>query len=402
MYRKQRLTPKLRKKQKIVVSTPQNLWYDTGNNPARKGKTADMEKVEISGAALAPLFRLSRDAVCGIAQGRIVFSNPAACRLFGADVTGESAAERFPDLEETGWGDSFAAVLTIGDTPRNITAVRSGEILVLTIRTEEPEPLPVPPTALRQMRSAAFNLRLSIEQLLKDEPETWDEDYDEERAKVSAVLYHSYYKLLHVTNQLADLNALAADDKLSWPKPLSFGDLIADLVDSAEIFLRRRNITFRFDPAGESLFVIGEQSKLEQLLLILIADCVRRTGDGGKIVFRLRQFGRRCQLTVCDDGPGLTEEELAEAFAPRREDTLTGAPDAGLGLTIAQGLARLHGGVLVLRNGESGETSMHLQLPLTGKLPLCDAHPIAAGPELILTELSELLPSEMYQRKYRD
>ena len=87
---------------------------------------------------------------------------------------------------------------------------------------------------------------------------------------------------------------------------------------------------------------------------------------------------------------------------PRREDTLTGAPDAGLGLTIAQGLARLHGGVLVLRNGESGETSMHLQLPLTGKLPLCDAHPIAAGPELILTELSELLPSEMYQRKYRD
>ena len=78
MYRKQRLTPKLRKKQKIVVSTPQNLWYDTGNNPAQKGKTADMEKVEISGAALAPLFRLSRDAVCGIAQGRIVFSNPAA------------------------------------------------------------------------------------------------------------------------------------------------------------------------------------------------------------------------------------------------------------------------------------------------------------------------------------
>ena len=128
-----------------------------------------MEKVEISGAALAPLFRLSRDAVCGIAQGRIVFSNPAACRLFGADVTGESAAERFPDLEENGCGDSFAAVLTIGDTPRNITAVRSGEILVLTIRTEEPETLPVPPTALRQMRSAAFNLRLSIEQLLKDE-----------------------------------------------------------------------------------------------------------------------------------------------------------------------------------------------------------------------------------------
>ena len=193
------------------------------------------------------------------------------------------------------------------------------------------------------MRSAAFNLRLSIEQLLKDEPEAWDEDYDEERAKVSAVLYHSYYKLLHVTNQLADLNALAADDKLSWPKPLSFGDLIADLVDSAEIFLRRRNITFRFDPAGESLFVIGEQSKLEQLLLILIADCVRRTGDGGKIVFRLRQFGRRCQLTVCDDGPGLTEEELPR---PSRRGGRTRSP-----------ARRMRGSVSRSRRGSRGSTA---------------------------------------------
>ena len=320
-----------------------------------------------------------------------------------ADVTGESAAERFPDLEETGWGDSFAAVLTIGDTPRNITAVRSGEILVLTIRTEEPEILPVPPTALRQMRSAAFNLRLSIEQLLKDEPEAWDEDYDEERAKVSAVLYHSYYKLLHVTNQLADLNALAADDQLSWPKPLSFSDLIADLVDSAEIFLRRRNITFRFDPAGESLFVIGEQSKLEQLLLILIADCVRRTGDGGKIVFRLRQFGRRCQLTVCDDGPGLTEERAcrglraaAGGYAHRRAGCGARAHDrAG-----ARAAPRRRSCSPERR--ERRKRACTCSSPLTGKLPLCDAHPIAAGPELILTELSELLPSEMYQRKYRD
>lgn len=367
-----------------------------------------MEKMEISGAELAPLFRLSRDAVCGIVQGRIVFSNPAACRLFGADITGESASERFPDLEEIGWSDSFTTVLTIGGALRSITAVRSGEVLVLTIRMDAAETPLVPPTELRQMRSAAFNLRLSVEQLLKDEPETWDEDYDEERAELIAILYHNYYKILHVANQFADLNEFAADDDaaadMAYPekKPLSFSNLIADMAESAEFFLRLLDIEFRFEPAGENLFVIGEKKRLDQLLLILIADCVRRTGKGGKIVFRLRQFGRRCQLTVCDDGPGLTEEELAETFAPRKEDKLTGTPDSGIGFAIAQGIARRHGGVLVLRNGDGGETSMHLQLPLTGKLPLRDAHPIITGPEVILTELSELLPSEMYLSKYRE
>ena len=167
MYRKQRLTPKLRKKQKIVVSTPQNLWYDTGDNPAQKGKTADMEKVEISGAALAPLFRLSRDAVCGAVHGSIAFANPAACRLFGTDITGERVEKRFPGLEENDWGDSFAASVTVDGAARTVTAARCGDVLVLTIQTEEPSFPPVPPTALRQMRSAAFNLRLSIEQMLK-------------------------------------------------------------------------------------------------------------------------------------------------------------------------------------------------------------------------------------------
>ena len=112
MYRKRRLTAKLRKKQKIVVSAPRNLWYDTCNIIQRKGKTADMEKNEISGAAIAPLFQLSRDAVCGAAQGYIVFANPAACRLFGADITGERVEKRFPGLEEDVWGDSFATTVT--------------------------------------------------------------------------------------------------------------------------------------------------------------------------------------------------------------------------------------------------------------------------------------------------
>ena len=98
----------------------------------------------------------------------------------------------------------------------------------------------------------------------------------------------------------------------------------------------------------------------------------------------------------------MTESELAEVFTPNREDLPTNVQDSGLGLSIAQGLAQLHNGVLVIQRGKAGETSMHLQLPLTGKLPLRDTLRHDSGPELLLTELSEELPTEAYRRKYRE
>ena len=399
MYRKQRLTPKLRKKQKIVVSTPRNLWYDTGNNPARKGKTADMEKNEMSGAVIAPLFQLSRDAVCGAAQGRIVFANPAACRLFGADITGERVETRFPGLEENICGDnSFAASVTVDGTPRSVTAARCGELLVLTVRTEEPPFPPVPPTALRQMRTAAFNLRMALDCLAEDEPENRDNGGE----MYSSILFHSYYSMLHVINQLSDVNALAAGTMACRMQPLSIRRLVSDLLGSAEFFLRRKHIAFRWEILGENLFVEGDRDRLEQLLLILIANSVMHTGEGGTITVRLKRHGRLCRLTLCDDGRGMTESELAEVFTPNREDLPTNVQDSGLGLSIAQGLAQLHNGVLVIQRGKAGETSMHLQLPLTGKLPLRDTLRHDSGPELLLTELSEELPTEAYRRKYRE
>ena len=126
------------------------------------------------------------------------------------------------------------------------------------------------------------------------------------------------------------------------------------------------------------------------------------TGEGGTIAVRLKRHGRLCRLTLCDDGRGMTESELAEVFTPNREDLPTNVQDSGLGLSIAQGLAQLHNGVLVIQRGKGGETSMHLQLPLTGKLPLRDTLRHDSGPELLLTELSEERPTEAYRRNYRE
>ena len=248
------------------------------------------------------------------------------------------------------------------------------------------------------MRTAAFNLRMALDCLTENEPENGDDGGE----MYSSILFHSYYSMLHVINQLSDVNALAAGTMACRMQPLSISRLVSDLLGSAEFFLRRKHIAFRWEILGENLFVEGDRDRLEQLLLLLIANSVMHTSEGGTIAVRLKRHGQRCQLTLCDDGRGMTESELAEAFMPNREDLPTNVQDSGLGLSIAQGLAQLHNGVLVIQRGKGGETSMHLQLPLTGKLPLRDTLRHDSGPELLLTELSEVLPTEAYRRKYRE
>ena len=353
-----------------------------------------MKQINASGAELAPLFRLSRDAVCGISHGRIVFANPAACRLFGADVTGEAAESRFPGMTEEDWGECYAASAAVGGAVRDVTAVRFGDTAVLTVRSEEPAVPSVPPSTLRQIRSAALNLRLSIDRLT--------ESREEADGVYPAVLFRSYFSLLHLTSQLADSSALLSGDLPCRMQTLPVTTLVGELTDSVAFFLGDKSVSLRCDLPEDDLFVTGDRERLEQLLLILLGSSIRRIGVPGEISVRVKKVGKNCRISVFDDGDGIPEGELAEVFSARREDTITGAPDTGLDFSIARGLAQLHGGLLVIQSTADGKTSVHVQLPLTGTLTLRDADTGEHGPERILTELCDVLPLEAYKRKYRE
>ena len=63
------------------------------------------------------------------------------------------------------------------------------------------------------------------------------------------------------------------------------------------------------------------------------------------------------RITVCDDGPGIPEQDLNRVFEPffRLEQSRNrDSGGTGLGLAIARNIARWHGGDIHLRNATSG------------------------------------------------
>jgi len=81
----------------------------------------------------------------------------------------------------------------------------------------------------------------------------------------------------------------------------------------------------------------------------------------------LRHDGEQAILEVADHGPGIDPERRTEALRPfaRLDDARTRTGNVGLGLALAEAIARAHGGTLALLKAESGGLLVRITLPLS-------------------------------------
>ena len=102
---------------------------------------------------------------------------------------------------------------------------------------------------------------------------------------------------------------------------------------------------------GGAVTVVGDAARLEQVLGNLVDNAARATDGQGHVVVSVgHDSADAATLTVTDDGPGVPEadrERVFDRLVRLDEARRAGDGGAGLGLPLARGLARAHGGDLV-------------------------------------------------------
>lgn len=119
--------------------------------------------------------------------------------------------------------------------------------------------------------------------------------------------------------------------------------------------------------APAQLRLNGDNSRLHRALLNLFDNALRYSPDGGVVRVSLDRRGEWCQLSVADQGPGLSEDDLAHLF----ERFYRGDPSrarsqrigSGLGLSIVQQIAVTHGGRIQASNHAEGGAVLEMILP---------------------------------------
>jgi len=92
--------------------------------------------------------------------------------------------------------------------------------------------------------------------------------------------------------------------------------------------------------------VNADRQRLEQVLLNLLANAIKFSGEGSEIQLGLRKKGTKVVVEVKDNGPGISKKEQARLFTPyyRVEADRHRFPGSGLGLALSKQLVELHGG----------------------------------------------------------
>ncbi|HID8533948.1 TPA: quorum sensing histidine kinase QseC [Serratia marcescens] len=153
-----------------------------------------------------------------------------------------------------------------------------------------------------------------------------------------------------LVEQLLTLSRLDSLSDLAELAPIDWNDLVTMTLAEQDRQAHAAGVTLRYEHRGTPPPRQGETLLLSLLLRNLLDNAVRYTPQGGVVTVTLSERS----LTVEDDGPGVTAEHLArlgERFyrPPGQEQT-----GSGLGLSIVQRIAGLHGLQISFANRSAG------------------------------------------------
>jgi signal transduction histidine kinase len=122
----------------------------------------------------------------------------------------------------------------------------------------------------------------------------------------------------------------------------------------------------------EGMVIEADHHRLEQALGNLVDNALRH--GGGDVNLSARAEDGTVELHVTDEGPGIPEAFLGQAF--ERFSRADGAhrQGAGLGLAIAMTIAEAHGGTANAANRPGGGTDVWLSLPVRWSQPVAAHH----------------------------
>jgi signal transduction histidine kinase len=130
--------------------------------------------------------------------------------------------------------------------------------------------------------------------------------------------------------------------------------------------LMGRSLSYEYKPANPKLTVFGDREKLQQVVLNLLANAIKYTGNHGKIELSTSEAGDCVLIHVRDTGRGIPADKFETIFEPFvRIDTGYSRPTegTGLGLAISRDLARAMGGDLTVASTLGKGSTFTLKLP---------------------------------------
>ena len=161
-------------------------------------------------------------------------------------------------------------------------------------------------------------------------------------------------------DDLLDTSRIATGKLQFEPRPIDLNTSVKAALETVRALAASRRIELDIKLSPALLVVMGEPVRLQQIAWNLVSNAIKFTEPGGKVTVSTEEDGGEACLLVEDTGIGIAPDFLPHVFDRFRQadgSTSRRHGGLGLGLAIADALAKMHGGGLEAKSGGEGKGS---------------------------------------------
>jgi signal transduction histidine kinase len=185
--------------------------------------------------------------------------------------------------------------------------------------------------------------------------------------RTAGIIVRQVHHMTRLVDDLLDVSRVTRGLVTLTRVPLDISTIVVDAMEQADPLFKARQHRFEVVLPPAPLVVVGDHKRLVQVLVNVLNNAAKYTPAGGTIKLAVRADGGNVQLTVSDNGIGMSPELRGRVFelfaqADRSADRSQGG--LGLGLALVKSLVELHGGsVSVDSGGEHQGSTFTIALP---------------------------------------
>ncbi len=192
------------------------------------------------------------------------------------------------------------------------------------------------------------------------------------RAQLLEIARHDVRRIDRLVTDIADASRVDAELSRATFERIDLAALTRAIVGSREDRDQNAGHPIRVDDGTGPIWVMGEPSRLERVIVNLLDNAVSFSPAGAEVAVTLAVAGASVRLSVIDAGPGIPEdrrEQVFERFHSLRPEDEGFGHHSGLGLAIARAIAEAHDGTLIAAGRADGREGARLTLELPPAAP---------------------------------
>ena len=341
---------------------------------------------------------IDRPAFCVKDSVVVAVNSAAENRMLAIGMNVREIVTEHHDAYENFVNGSLYLTITAGGLPCHASVTRTKACDIFLIHQTDDDNLQALALAAQQLRIPLSNVMLITDKLLTDLEHT-NTDVQQQAKQIN----HNLFQLLRIVSNMSDADSYQNARHIGM-ETIDFAALIAEIMEKAQTISQNVGISLCYTAPNGPILGMANAEKMERAVYNLLSNALKFSPAGSTIEAKLIKSGNHASFIISNQNPEPVDDNSFWSRyrrEPAIEDNRFGL---GLGMTLISSIASAHGGTVLVDHPTPLETRVTMTVAIvknnsgTVSSPVFRIGDYAGGRDKGLLELSEILPSDSYQK----